>query len=209
MLNIVHAAPSFVVVDKPSGLLSVPGRGPNMQDCVATRVAAMFPAAAGPLIAHRLDMDTSGLMVVGLTTAAQRALSMQFEARVVRKQYIALVQGRVEADSGEVRLPFRVDIDDRPRQMYDPLHGKIGETRWRVLARQPRTTRLELVPRTGRTHQLRVHAAHRLGLGHPILGDRLYGRADSAPRLMLHASALFFDDPDSGAPLEFSSTVPF
>jgi len=208
-LSILHAEETFVVVDKPSGLLAVPGRDPAAHDCVAERVRAAFPRAEGPLVAHRLDMDTSGLMVLGLTPAAQRNLSMQFEARVVFKAYTAVLAGRVAGSSGTVRLPFRVDLDNRPVQIHDPLHGKLGETDWHVMARHGAQTRLRFVPRTGRTHQLRVHAADPRGLGCPILGDRLYGDAAAAPRLLLHAELLGLRHPVSEAPLFFRSPAPF
>lgn len=208
-VSIIARTESYVVVDKPCGLLSVPGKGPGNADCVADRVRRMFPRAAGPMVVHRLDMDTSGLIVVALDAPTQRSLSMQFEARKVEKSYIALVQGDVPADSGRIDEPLRTDITNRPFQIIDHAQGRPAITDWRVLARETDRTRVEFVPRTGRTHQLRVHAAHRRGLGCPILGDRLYGDPDSAPRLMLHAATLSFVDPATNRRVEFSSPVPF
>lgn len=201
-LDVIRQSDRWVVVDKPAGLLSVPGRGPEKQDCVAKRCATLFPAATGPLTVHRLDMETSGLMVLALDPDAHRALSKQFEARMVSKRYEALVWGRPHGDCGEVRLPIRLDIENRPRQIHDPERGKACETHWRVLSSwetdRGAVTHLEFHPVTGRSHQLRVHAAHPEGLGCPILGDSLYGRGDDSPRMMLHATLLAFDDPATG-----------
>jgi tRNA pseudouridine32 synthase/23S rRNA pseudouridine746 synthase len=169
----------------------------------------MYPRASGPLVVHRLDMDTSGLLVLGLDAGAQRALSMQFEAREVEKTYVALVEGEVRGERGRIDEPMRLDITNRPIHIVDHIHGRQAITEWRVLARETDRTRVELVPQTGRTHQLRVHCAHRRGLNHPILGDRLYGDPDSAPRLMLHARSLSFVDPDSGRRVEFEAPAPF
>lgn len=202
----------MVVVDKPAGLLSVPGKpvagGPDNQDCVAARVRSLFPHALGPLVAHRLDMETSGLMVLGLDPAAQRDLSMQFEQRRVKKAYTALISRRPDADSGRIILSIRPDIERRPHQIVDPVHGRESITEWSVADSSGVGVRLRLVPITGRTHQLRLHLAHPLGLGSPILGDRLYG-GDPAPRLMLHANHLAFDDPGSSRRLEFECPAPF
>lgn len=211
---VVGMGPGYVVVDKPAGLLSVPGKGPDKADCVAARVAAMFADATGPLIVHRLDMDTSGLMVLGLDADAQRNLSGQFEERTVEKRYVALLAGRVGApgDEGVIDLPIRLDVDRRPYQIVDHEQGKPSETAWRVIGYDHEDgrgcTRVEFTPRTGRSHQLRVHAAE--GLGAPILGDVLYGDGEaSAPRLMLHAAALAFDEPVGGGRVEFESETPF
>lgn len=222
-LRIVHATDAWVVVDKPPGLLSVPGKGPEKADCVPARVSAMFPRATGPLVVHRLDMDTSGLLVVGLTPESQRALSRQFEDRVVRKAYVALVDGVVEgAESGTIDLPMRLDPHHRPWQVIDYVHGRAAVTHWRIMAIEHRQTRLRLEPQTGRSHQLRVHCATSAalgGLGHAIVGDVLYGtgyrdaqavgRLIPAPRLMLHASELEFSDPDSGESVRFESAPGF
>lgn len=218
-IPVVFAAPGFVVVDKPAGMLSVPGKGPEKADCAAARVRAMFPSASGPLVVHRLDMDTSGLMVFALNPDSQRVLSAQFERRCVAKAYTALVDGLLDAPGGEISAPIRLDVDRRPFQIHDPVHGRPALTRWAVLALETDRTRVRFEPVTGRTHQLRVHAAlpPPLGLGHHILGDVLYapgadlGRhapAD-APRLMLHASELEFNDPDTGERLRFESRPPF
>lgn len=169
----------------------------------------MFPDATGPLTIHRLDMDTSGLIVVALDPETQRAISMQFEARKVEKTYVALLAGEVAGESGTIDEPLRTDIDNRPYQVIDHTHGRPARTDWRVLGREIDRTRVEFNPRTGRTHQLRVHAAHRRGLNCPILGDRLYGDKDSAPRLMLHATSLSFIDPETDRRIDFVSPVPF
>ena len=206
-LCILHQDPHFVVVDKMADFLSVPGRTADLDDCVVARVQQLYPNARGSLAAHRLDMETSGLMVLGLTPEAHRHLSLQFEQRRVRKTYIAVVEGQVGPDAGHIELSFRVDLDNRPRQMLDPVHGKLGITDWEVTERRPDTTRLRLTPQTGRTHQLRVHAAHPDGLGHPIVGDRLYGTP--ADRLLLHSTSLAFHHPTDETWLEFELPVPF
>ncbi|MED5414562.1 MAG: RluA family pseudouridine synthase [Candidatus Latescibacterota bacterium] len=212
-LSIVHQEPSFVVVDKIPDLLSVPGRAPNMDDCVVNRVRDLFSHAEGSLATHRLDMETSGLMVLGLTPDAHRNLSRQFEQRQVAKTYEALVEGHVTGDSGHIELAFRVDLNDRPRQILDPVHGKLGVTNWLVLDRDGASdrdeTRVRFTPLTGRTHQLRVHAAHPQGLGHPIVGDRLYGNPALADRLMLHSTKLAFHHPVDDHWLEFDLPAPF
>jgi tRNA pseudouridine32 synthase/23S rRNA pseudouridine746 synthase len=208
-LPILHADEAIVVVDKLPDLLAVPGRLEDAQDCVASRVARRFPDATGPLMPHRLDMATSGVMVVGRTPEAHRSLSIQFQERTIGKRYIAVLDGEVEGDQGEVRLPFRVDWPNRPRQVYDPVHGKLGETGFEVLERTGGRTRIAFRPLTGRTHQLRVHAAHSLGLGCPIVGDRLYGDPRLSERLLLHAEALEFTHPSSGERVLFEVMVPF
>ncbi|WP_431266038.1 RluA family pseudouridine synthase [Roseateles chitinivorans] len=184
-----HADAGCVVVDKPSGLLSVPGRGEDKQDCAWARVVAEFPDA---LIVHRLDQSTSGLIVFGRGQAMQRALSEAFASRLVDKRYEAVVAGLVERDAFEIDLPLIVDWPNRPRQMIDHERGKPSLTRVRVLHRDVAagTTRVELEPVTGRSHQLRVHL---LAAGHPILGDALYAPPEvlaQAPRLLLHARDL-------------------
>lgn len=208
-LDIIHATDRYVVVNKPPGLLSVPGKGEANKDCIAARVATAFPTASGPLIVHRLDMDTSGLIVLGLDPEAQRDLSGQFERREVDKAYLALVEGIMPADSGVIDVPMRPDIDNRPYQIIDHVHGRPSLTHWAVLALETDRTRIRMVPHTGRTHQLRVHAAH---VGHPIIGDVLYGSEPDdrrVNRLMLHAAELSFREPGSGAPVRFESRAPF
>ena len=208
-LSVVYHERSFAVVDKLPDFLSVPGRHPASQDCVVARVREIFPWAEGSIAAHRLDMETSGLMVMGLTPAAHKHLSRQFEKRQVAKTYIALLEGRVEPESGHIELPFRVDWPNRPRQIHDPEHGKLGISDWQILERHRDATRVEFTPHTGRTHQLRVHSAHPLGIGHPIVGDHLYGNPALADRLMLHSTTLGFYHPDSDEWLSFCSPVPF
>jgi tRNA pseudouridine32 synthase / 23S rRNA pseudouridine746 synthase len=209
LLRVVHAEPSFAVIDKPSGLLSCPGRDPALFDSVQTRVPRVFPYATGSILAHRLDQPTSGLMVVSMEPAAHRELRRQFEARTVEKTYHAELVGEVRGDAGTIELPFRLDVERRPYQIYDPVHGKLGITAWRVTSRSPSRTRVEFRPSTGRTHQLRVHAAHPRGLGCSIAGDALYGDPGTAPRLLLHAGELLFDHPRTGERLRFVSPVPF
>lgn len=207
-LDIVYSDAHIVVVDKPGGLLAVPGRGPDKQDCVVSRVKQYFSSCIDQPAVHRLDMATSGLMVLALTTAAHRELSRQFSQRLVRKKYIALLDGVVAAEQGEITLAFRLDPDNRPWQVYDPVHGKTGITRWRRLQVCGSRTLVEFVPLTGRTHQLRLHAAHELGLGVPILGDSLYGTGQEGDPMGLHAARLSFMHPASGKLREFSSPLP-
>lgn len=196
----------LLAADKPAGLLAVPGRGADKQDCLWSRVAARYPDA---LIVHRLDQATSGVMVFGRGTAAQRALSVAFEGRAVGKRYEAVVHGLPDADEGTIELPLAADWPNRPRQVVAAMAGKPSTTRWRVLARDTALarTRLCLEPLTGRTHQLRVHLA---AIGHAIVGDALYGApGDDAPRLMLHAAALHLPHPDDGRMIALRSAVPF
>ncbi len=208
-IRFIHVDTSFVVVEKPGGLLSVPGRGPDKQDCVAGRVKALFRDCIAQPAVHRLDMQTSGLMVLALTSKAHRLLSRQFESRQVEKRYIALLEGVVEHQAGEIRLPFRLDPDNRPYQIHDPLHGKTAITLWKRLSVAEGKTRVVFTPLTGRTHQLRVHAAHPLGLGCPIIGDRLYGHGRDDQAMLLHACFLAFRHPLTGEAVHFSSTESF
>ncbi len=211
LLRIVHATPRYVVIDKPSGLLSVPGKGEAKQDCAAARVRTMFPGSRGPLVVHRLDMETSGLLIFGLDEDAQRDLSGQFERREVTKHYAALLEGDVPGDAGVVDLPVRADITRRPVQIVDYVHGRAARTSWRVLSRETDRTRVHFEPLTGRTHQLRVHSAAPRpgGLGCPIVGDALYGTGAAAPRLMLHATHLALREPGGGPLVQFRSVAPF
>jgi tRNA pseudouridine32 synthase/23S rRNA pseudouridine746 synthase len=198
-----------VVIDKPAGFLSVPGRGPDKQDCVTARVKNLFPGCLEQPAVHRLDMDTSGLMVLARTRKAHRTLSLQFSERQVRKRYQALLAGLVHGEQGEIELAFRLDPENRPHQIYDPVQGKTGVTHWRKLGVEDGMTRVEFIPLTGRTHQLRLHAAHELGLGFPIVGDRLYGVREPGQRMLLHAQYLSFYHPLSGDAMEFFSPIPF
>ena len=203
----MHADAALVVIDKPAGLLSVPGRGADKADCAAARVQALYGDAQ---IVHRLDMATSGLLLMARGAEMQRVLSGVFQDRAVVKRYEAIVSGLIACDSGEIDLPLMADWPQRPRQKVDRLHGKPSLTRYRVLQRDPvsGTTRLELQPVTGRTHQLRVHLQ---AIGHPIVGDSLYAPPDTASpsRLMLHAGTLQLRHPTTGEPLILSSAVPF
>ena len=207
-LTVHYADADLLVVDKPSGLLSVPGRGPGMDDNLASRVQARFP---GALTVHRLDMDTSGLLVMARNPEVHRALGRLFELRQVDKEYIAVVAGRVAASERSIDLPLIADWPNRPRQMVDFARGKPALTRLLVLSYDAAsdTTRVRLLPETGRSHQLRVHL---LAIGHPILGDDLYAPPAilaQAPRLLLHASALAFQHPVSGEWLAVNSEPQF
>jgi tRNA pseudouridine32 synthase/23S rRNA pseudouridine746 synthase len=210
-IELLYVDDSLLVIDKPSGLLAVPGRGPDKQDCLAARVQARYPDA---LVVHRLDMATSGLMVMARGPAAQRELSRAFAAREVNKRYLAVVAGRLEAppeDWGTIDLPIIVDWPNRPLRIVDRQRGKPSTTRWRVLghAASGSVTRLELEPVTGRSHQLRVHLRE---LGHPILGDALYAPPAVqalAGRLLLHACSLRFAHPVTAEALAFECPAPF
>ena len=206
---IVYRDTSLVVVVKPGGLLAVPGRGTEKQDCVVTRIRRILHEMIEQPAVHRLDMQTSGLMVLAVTRQAHSLLSRQFERRQVDKRYIALLEGNISQAEGEIHLPFRLDPDNRPYQVYDPLQGKMGITRWRRLGLEEGRTRIEFTPLTGRTHQLRVHSAHPLGLGTPIVGDRLYGNGQEGAQMLLHASRLAFTHPCSGEPIVLDSPAPF
>jgi len=194
----------LVVVDKPCGLLSVPGRSGLLHDSVVTRLRAQHPDAS---VVHRLDLDTSGLLIAAKDPETHAALQRAFACREIAKRYAAWLDGSVAGDHGVVELALRVDLDDRPRQIHDPVHGKPAITEWRVVERTASATRVELVPRTGRTHQLRVHAAHPLGIAAPIRGDRLYGRA--AARLLLHAEAVAFVHPHTQQRVALVRPAPF
>ncbi len=207
-LELAHVDAHCIVAVKPTGLLSVPGLGEHGNDCLAARVQADFHDAR---VVHRLDMSTSGLMLFARGADAQRALGRAFAERRVHKRYEAVVAARVAAPQGEIDLPLMADWPNRPRQKVDRKNGKPSLTRYRVLASDAErdTTRLELEPVTGRAHQLRVHL---LAIGHPILGDALYAPPEvqlRAARLLLHASALRFAHPLTGAALQFESAAPF
>jgi tRNA pseudouridine32 synthase/23S rRNA pseudouridine746 synthase len=205
--RVVYEDAWLVVVDKPCGLLSVPGRSAQLRDCVLTRLRERVPEAPAPLVVHRLDLDTSGLLLVAKDPETHVALQRQFARGQVDKRYVAWLDGQVAGDQGVVELALRVDIQDRPRQIYDPVRGKRAVTEWRVVERTKLRTRVALYPRTGRTHQLRVHAAHPLGLRVPIVGDRLYGR--EGVRLLLHAEGLAFTHPRTLERLEIERPAPF
>jgi len=203
MLDVIHNDDAFIAVNKPTGLLTVPGRGPDKQDCLYHRVRERFPDA---LVVHRLDMDTSGLVLVARSLEAQRHLSMQFERREVEKRYVAIVEGIMDREEGLVDYPMRKDMEQRlpPKHLVDCIRGKKAVTEWRVLERGASTTRVALFPKTGRSHQLRLHMQ---SIGHPILGDPIYGYP--AGRLMLHAEILDFRHPVSGDPVRLECAVPF
>jgi tRNA pseudouridine32 synthase / 23S rRNA pseudouridine746 synthase len=202
--RVVYADEALIALDKPAGLLAVPGRGADKQDCLAARVQALYPDAC---VVHRLDMATSGLLLMARSPHAQRQLSIAFAQRRVRKRYVAVVEGLVRDPEGEIDLPLAPDWPQRPRQRVDTTHGKPSLTRYRVLSvdHTLRRTRLSLEPVTGRSHQLRVHL---LAIGHRIVGDTLYG-APPHDRLLLHASELTLEHPVSGATVGLESEVPF
>ena len=204
-LDIVHLDHELCLVNKPPGLLSVPGKGAHLADCLLSRVQAALPEA---LLVHRLDRDTSGVMVFAMTPHAQRHLGLQFEKRQVRKIYLARVWGEMAEKTGTVDLPLIVDWPNRPLQKVDHETGKAAVTDWRVVRVEDGTTRVRLYPQTGRSHQLRVHMRE---IGHPILGDPFYakGEARAFPRLMLHAESLRLRHPDGGKGMTFRAPVPF
>jgi tRNA pseudouridine32 synthase/23S rRNA pseudouridine746 synthase len=207
-LTCLHADDALLVLAKPAGLLSVPGRGADKQDCASARASQHWP---GALVVHRLDMATSGLLLMARTPEMQRALSQAFADRQVEKRYQAIVQGCMAAPEnkngwGDIELPIAADWERRPLRVIDHERGKPSHTRWRLLASDAaaQTSRLELSPVTGRTHQLRLHLA---AIGHAILGDALYADASAqarAPRLLLHATRLAFTHPVSGAWVQYA-----
>lgn len=204
-IEIVYSDKHLVVVNKPSGLLSVPGRGPDKADCVLSRLQQQFPTIR---IVHRLDCATSGLMVLALDADSHRELSRQFHDREVKKRYQALVYGYMEHENGEVNQPMMTDWPNRPRQMITP-EGKPAQTYYQCLSRTEEMSRVDLTPITGRSHQLRVHMLH---TGHPILGDGLYAHEEALntkDRLCLHATDLMITQPETGEELTFTSKAPF
>ena len=204
-LVVLHQDHEILVVDKPSGLLSVPGKGEHLADCLIARVQAAFPSA---LLVHRLDRDTSGVMIFGLTPHAQRHLGKQFEDRRTKKTYVARVWGEVAAKTGTIDLPLMVDWPNRPLQMVDHENGRSAVTDYRVMRVGKGESRVRLYPKTGRSHQLRVHMKE---IGHPILGDPFYstGAARDFPRLMLHSETLQFLHPDGGQGMRVTAKAPF
>jgi tRNA pseudouridine32 synthase/23S rRNA pseudouridine746 synthase len=204
-LELIHEDHELLVVNKPAGLLSVPGKGDHLKDCLITRLQAAFPEA---LLVHRLDMDTSGVIVFARTPAAQRHLGLQFEKRMMKKSYLALVWGQVDGKEGVIDLPLIVDWPNRPLQKVCHETGRAAVTEWKVLRHDETSTRMRLFPQTGRSHQLRVHMRE---LGHPILGDPFYatGPARDFPRLMLHAETLRLRHPDGGRGMTFRAKNAF
>lgn len=204
-LVVLHEDAEVLLVDKPSGLLSVPGKGEHLADCLISRVQAAFPQA---LLVHRLDRDTSGVMIFAMTPYAQRHLGLQFEKRMTRKTYVARVWGVPEQKSGLIDLPLIVDWPNRPLQKVCHETGKPAQTEWKVIKSDDHTARVRLTPKTGRSHQLRVHM---LALGHPILGDPFYatGPARDYPRLMLHSEELRFKHPQGGISVKVRAKAPF
>ena len=204
-IEVVYEDAHVVAVNKPTGLLSVPGKGDHLSDCMLSRVMLAFPDA---LLVHRLDRDTSGVMVFALTPHAQRSMSMQFEARSTKKTYVACVAGAVDESEGEIDLPLIVDWPNRPKQMVCHETGKPAVTEFKRMSVTEGQSRLRLFPKTGRSHQLRVHC---LAIGHPILGDPLYSPETVAdfPRLLLHSEELRINHPESGKGLRFRTKCPF
>ena len=200
--ELIYCDEYLLLVNKPAGLLAVPGRGEDKQDCLSKRIQQHYPDA---LIVHRLDMATSGLIVFARGIAMQRRISQMFSERIVTKRYAAVVAGRLEPDTGEVNLPIGADWPNRPRQKVDMAAGKPSLTHYRVLSHQADSTRVELEPVTGRTHQLRVHMN---AISHPIMGDNLYD-GPAAGRLMLHACSLTLPHPHHNTPLVFDCPAAF
>ncbi|MEP3264934.1 MAG: pseudouridine synthase [Hyphomicrobiales bacterium] len=205
-ISIIYHDDDILALDKPSGLLSVPGKSDAHKDCLESRIQADFPTAR---IVHRLDMDTSGLIIMALNSDAHRHLGLQFERRHIDKTYVARVWGLIADESGIIDLPLRCDWPNRPRQMVDFDEGRSALTEWEVVARDDISTRVTLYPKTGRSHQLRVHM---LELGHPILGDNLYAHEEAlaaSSRLCLHAQKIDLYHPTGGARLSFEVECPF
>jgi tRNA pseudouridine32 synthase / 23S rRNA pseudouridine746 synthase len=204
-LSVLYEDAHILVVDKPAGLLSVPGKLEGRQDCLISRLQAAYWDA---LVVHRLDCDTSGVMIFARTKQAQAYLGQEFEKRRARKTYVARIWGVMEQDRGHVDLPLGSDWPNRPRQMVDHENGRPAQTDWEVIGRTATETRVRLHPLTGRSHQLRVHM---LALGHPIIGDQIYATGDAgvAPRLLLHSESLSLHHPGSGESVTFCAPVPF
>jgi len=201
-LSVIYEDDDLIIVNKPPEFLSVPGK--EIKDSVYTRIKQKYPEATGPLIVHRLDMSTSGIIVLTKTKEANKILQGQFIERTVKKRYVALLSGKLSKKQGVIKLPLRLDLDDRPRQLVDFMNGKKAETNWVFINQNNNQTRVHFYPITGRTHQLRVHAAHKEGLNTPIKGDDLYGNKQD--RLYLHAEFIEFTHPTSRNKISF--TVP-
>lgn len=204
-LEIIYEDNVMLAINKPAEFLSVPGK--KIIDSVFTRLKERYPNATGPLIVHRLDMSTSGIMLIAKNEETYVNLQKQFINRIVQKRYVAVLEGIVKQASGIIDLPLRVDLDDRPRQLVCYEHGKPAQTRWEVIQVKNKQTRVYFYPITGRTHQLRVHAAHQSGLQMPIVGDDLYGK--KADRLHLHAESITFVHPVSREEITFTSAPLF
>lgn len=204
-IKILFEDNDIAVIYKPSEFLSVPGK--NIQDSVFLRMKQRYPDATGPLIVHRLDMSTSGIMLIAKSKSAHKSLQNQFIKRTVKKRYTALLDGILKEENGVINLPLRVDLDDRPRQLVCDKYGKSAKTKWTVLKRTNKRTTVHFFPITGRTHQLRVHASHKLGLNTPIVGDDLYGK--KANRLYLHAGFIEFTHPTTNKVINFQIDSPF
>jgi tRNA pseudouridine32 synthase/23S rRNA pseudouridine746 synthase len=204
-LKIIYEDDDLIVVNKPAELLSVPGK--EITDSVYTRIKEKYQTATGPLIVHRLDMSTSGILLLTKTKEANKVLQSQFINRTIKKRYIALLDGNLVKNSGTIKLPLRLDLDDRPKQLVDFEYGKNAETNWEIIKRENGKTRVCFYPITGRTHQLRVHAAHKDGLNTPIVGDDLYG--EKANRLHLHAEFIEFLHPSTNEKMSFRVEAEF
>ena len=221
-LKILYRDKDIIVVNKQSGLLSVPGRGPEKQDCVVNRVKKLFPECIEQPSVHRLDMETSGLMVLAFTKDAHRNLCRQFEEGLVKKNYIALLDGILAKkgipQTGTMELYFRLDVENRPHQIWDSVYGKKAVTEWKILdvekylsplGNKKNVTRVLFIPHTGRTHQLRLASADSHGFGIPIIGDTLYGHCEPNERLMLHSCYIRFTHPSTGQVMEFNCESDF
>jgi tRNA pseudouridine32 synthase/23S rRNA pseudouridine746 synthase len=204
-LEIIYEDDALIVVHKPAEFLSVPGK--DIKDSVYTRIKEKYPSATGPLIVHRLDMSTSGVLLLTKTKEANKALQSQFINRTIKKRYIALLDGNLSKNSGKITLPLRVDLNDRPKQLVDFTYGKPAETDWKIINKENGKTRVHFYPITGRTHQLRMHAAHKNGLNTPIIGDDLYGKKEK--RLHLHAEFIEFLHPTTLKKMSFTVAPKF
>ncbi|MCL3779023.1 RluA family pseudouridine synthase [Prolixibacteraceae bacterium JC049] len=204
-IKVLYDDDAIAIINKPAGLLSVPGK--EITESVYTQAKALYPDAEEPLIVHRLDMETSGILLIAKTKAAHKNLQKQFLSKTIHKRYVAILDGIIEKDAGTIDLPLRVDLDDRPRQLVCYEHGKPALTKWEVKERTDSHTKIHFYPISGRTHQLRVHAAHPLGLNTPIVGDELYGL--KADRLKLHAEKITFTHPSTGEEIVYNYPAEF